>query len=182
MTPKFPLVDNMRQYGGNFVSKLADAMVAADPENFKILVDAFPQIVEKYTESETLSEEDAIRKRIDEIMPDLQLLEDRISALYESRIRLSRNAEPLRKEEWRLKSKLYIIQNNITKEQVHFSGPDANDGVWINTVDLFADRLKRVPVETRKKFAEWNGSIHLTSNLIEGSFLPTPAMTTELEA
>jgi len=50
MTPKFPLVDNMRQYGGNFVSKLADAMIAADPGNFKTLVEAFPQIVEKYAE------------------------------------------------------------------------------------------------------------------------------------
>ena len=49
MTPKFPLVENMRQYGGNFASKLADAMVAADPDNFKILVEAFPQIVEKYS-------------------------------------------------------------------------------------------------------------------------------------
>ena len=44
MTPKFPLVDTMRRYGGNFVSKLADAMVAADPENFKILVEAFRRL------------------------------------------------------------------------------------------------------------------------------------------
>lgn len=51
MTPKFPLVDNMRQDGGNFLSKLADAMVAADPDNFKKLVEAFPQIVEKYSET-----------------------------------------------------------------------------------------------------------------------------------
>jgi hypothetical protein len=47
---KFPLVDNMRQFGGNFASKLADAMVAADPDNFKTLVEAFPQIVEEYAE------------------------------------------------------------------------------------------------------------------------------------
>ena len=51
MTPKFPLVGNMRQYGGNFASKLADAMVAADPDNFKTLVEAFPQIVEEYSET-----------------------------------------------------------------------------------------------------------------------------------
>lgn len=47
--PKFPLVDNMRRYGGNFISKLADAMVAADPENYRKLLEAFPDIVEKYT-------------------------------------------------------------------------------------------------------------------------------------
>lgn len=50
MTPKFPLVDNMRRHGGNFVSKLADAMVAADPVNFDKLCAAFPDIVEKYSE------------------------------------------------------------------------------------------------------------------------------------
>lgn len=47
---KFPLIDNMRRYGGNFVSKLAEAMVAADPANFEKLVEAFPEIVKKYSE------------------------------------------------------------------------------------------------------------------------------------
>lgn len=51
MTQKFPLVDNMRRYGGNYLSKLADAMVAADPDNFKRLCAAFPEIVEKYAEA-----------------------------------------------------------------------------------------------------------------------------------
>ena len=51
MNRKFPLVDNMRLLGGNFVSKLADAMVAADPVNFDRLCAAFPEIVEKYSES-----------------------------------------------------------------------------------------------------------------------------------
>jgi hypothetical protein len=47
---KFLLIEAMRQYGGNFVSKLADAMTAADPENFKRLCDAFPDIVQKYSQ------------------------------------------------------------------------------------------------------------------------------------
>ncbi len=51
-TQKFPLVDNMRAKGGNFVSRLADAMVAADPVNFSRLCDAFPEIVGQY-KSET---------------------------------------------------------------------------------------------------------------------------------
>lgn len=45
------MVDNMRSSGGNFVSKLADAMVAADPQNYQKLCSAFPEIVEKYGES-----------------------------------------------------------------------------------------------------------------------------------
>jgi hypothetical protein len=43
------MVDNMRAHGGNFISKLADAMVAADPVNFYKLCAAFPKIVEKYS-------------------------------------------------------------------------------------------------------------------------------------
>lgn len=49
MNHKFPLVENMRRSGGNFVSKLADAMVAADPVNFDRLCAAFPEIVEKFS-------------------------------------------------------------------------------------------------------------------------------------
>lgn len=47
---KFKLVENMRKYGGNFVSKLADALIAADPKNAKRIMEAFPDIVEKYSE------------------------------------------------------------------------------------------------------------------------------------
>jgi hypothetical protein len=43
------MVDEMRRKGGNFVSKLADAMVAADPQNYMRLCVAFPEIVEKYS-------------------------------------------------------------------------------------------------------------------------------------
>jgi hypothetical protein len=47
---KFKLVENMRRRGGNFVSKLADALIAADPQNAKRIIEAFPDIVEKYSE------------------------------------------------------------------------------------------------------------------------------------
>jgi hypothetical protein len=39
----------MRRYGGNFVSKLADALIAADPSNTDRLLAAFPDIVNKYS-------------------------------------------------------------------------------------------------------------------------------------
>lgn len=42
----------MRRYGGNFVSKLADAMVAADPSNYQRLCSAFPDVVQKYASKE----------------------------------------------------------------------------------------------------------------------------------
>lgn len=46
---KFELVENMRRRGGNFVGKLADALIAADPKNAKRIMEAFPDIVEKYS-------------------------------------------------------------------------------------------------------------------------------------
>jgi hypothetical protein len=46
---KFKLVENMRRYGGNFVSKLADVLIAADPKNAERIMEAFPDIVEKYS-------------------------------------------------------------------------------------------------------------------------------------
>jgi hypothetical protein len=46
---KFKLVENMRRRGGNFVSKLADALIAADPQNTERIIKAFPDIVEKYS-------------------------------------------------------------------------------------------------------------------------------------
>lgn len=42
------LIANMERYGGNFISRLAQAMIAADPENFQRLCNAFPDVVEKY--------------------------------------------------------------------------------------------------------------------------------------
>lgn len=45
----FILIENMRQFGGNFVARLADAMAAADPQNYQRICDAFPEIVQKYS-------------------------------------------------------------------------------------------------------------------------------------
>jgi hypothetical protein len=45
---KFQLIGNMRRYGGNFVSKLADALAAADHTNAQRIYDAFPDVIDKY--------------------------------------------------------------------------------------------------------------------------------------
>lgn len=52
VSPKFPMVDNMRRFGGNFITKLAEAMVAADPKNYQTLCNAFPEVVEEYGKPE----------------------------------------------------------------------------------------------------------------------------------
>lgn len=45
---KIRLVANMQRYGGNFISNLAQTMIAADPKNFQRLCIAFPEVIEKY--------------------------------------------------------------------------------------------------------------------------------------
>jgi 2-oxo-4-hydroxy-4-carboxy--5-ureidoimidazoline (OHCU) decarboxylase len=46
---KIAIVENMRRHGGNFAEKFADALIAADPENTERLVNAFPELIKKYT-------------------------------------------------------------------------------------------------------------------------------------
>ena len=53
---KILMVENMRRYGGNFVRRLADAMIAADPVNFKILCDSFPEYVKQYSRIQNLQQ------------------------------------------------------------------------------------------------------------------------------
>ena len=172
----------MRRYGGNFVSKLAEAMVAADPNNFRILVEAFPQIVEKYAEDQAApSKEDVIRRRVDYIQQDLAQRAAQIEiaeAHYED---LVREAKPLEQELGKLRSKLYIICNKITKDKIHFSAADQNDGIWFNTVHDFKNYLGKIPEAKRKPFVEWNGRILVANELLEHGMRPTPGHTADLE-
>jgi hypothetical protein len=45
---KCRLTANMQRFGGHFIYSLAQAMIAADPENFQRLCTAFPEVTEKY--------------------------------------------------------------------------------------------------------------------------------------
>jgi hypothetical protein len=47
---KLATIQAMQRYGGNFVSRLADAMLAADWTNYCRICDAFPEIIKKYSE------------------------------------------------------------------------------------------------------------------------------------
>lgn len=49
MTPELSAtLDNMRRFGGNFCSRLADAIAAADPGNRERLLSAFPELLQRY--------------------------------------------------------------------------------------------------------------------------------------
>jgi hypothetical protein len=46
--PLHAIVWEMRKRGGSFVNCLAEAMLAADPENLRRIVRAFPEIIGTY--------------------------------------------------------------------------------------------------------------------------------------
>lgn len=49
MTPELTItIEAMRQFGGGFMVKLADTIAAADPDNRRILLNAFPDLITKY--------------------------------------------------------------------------------------------------------------------------------------
>jgi hypothetical protein len=47
---EFELLEAMTVYGGSFVQKLAELILLADPVNKRILLEAFPEYIEQYTE------------------------------------------------------------------------------------------------------------------------------------
>lgn len=47
-TERFKLTEAMLKYGGNFTQKLAMAMRSADPDNFRRILKAFPEVLLEY--------------------------------------------------------------------------------------------------------------------------------------
>lgn len=187
MTPKFPLIDNLRRYGGSFAVKLADAMAAADPENYNILTQAFPQLVDKYADMDSVTTEDAICCETDSIRLQLQSIDSRVAALESYIAEIASASQPLKEKLNELVSKLYIIQNGVSKEKIHFSGIEANSGIRFGHVDEFGQHLKSILSAERKPFAEWNTRIYALlfsdgdPKNISLYFMPTPARVSELE-
>lgn len=48
--PYMQQISAMKRYGGNFASRLADAMLAADRENLERVARAFPELIQKYSD------------------------------------------------------------------------------------------------------------------------------------
>jgi len=45
-----PIMHAMGTYGGSFAKSLSQAMLLADPDNLQRIVNAFPELIEKYKE------------------------------------------------------------------------------------------------------------------------------------
>jgi len=72
-------------------------------------------------------------------------------------------------------SQEFISANQITREQVELSG--GNDKPWFGTVYEFGKWLAANP---KKPWAEWNGRIYHTIDLINGRMPEMPAFTEHL--
>jgi hypothetical protein len=186
-TPRFPLIDNLRRYGGNFAAKLADAMAAADPESCAILVQAFPKLVDKYANMDPVTTENVICNEIDNVGLQLEPVDARVRALESCVTQITAVRQPLRKRLNQLESRLYVIQNGLSKERIHFSVPGANSGIWFGDIDRFGRHLRSIPLAERKPFAEWNGRVYALifsdgdPENVSPCFIPTPVCISELE-
>lgn len=76
---------------------------------------------------------------------------------------------------WRLKSRRWIEVNGVTREQVYLLS-DCDE--YILDRLQFAKWIARQP--NQKRFAEWNGKIHFTSDIIAGLCIDSEAYVADL--
>ena len=72
-------------------------------------------------------------------------------------------------------SRQFIAENGITRQQVEMS---SDTGEWFYTIDSFS---KWLLVNSDKKWAEWNGRIYYTSDILDGRMPIMPGMVKHLQ-
>jgi hypothetical protein len=71
-----------------------------------------------------------------------------------------------------LKSKLFIAENQITRDGVQLSQGDGMP--WYGTVYEFGKWMR--DTGCNKRWCEWNGRLYNTSDIIRGKMYETPAL------
>jgi len=106
-----------------------------------------------------------------------QDIDTAITAL-EANIRpLQHRVDQLRDERKALLSWQFIEANNITRADVEMSSGD--DRPYFGVIETFAKWMKNRG--THKRFAEWNGTIYFTTDLLNGRMpRDMPARTSDL--
>ena len=82
---------------------------------------------------------------------------------------LTARLERLRREKAERDSRSFIAVNKITRDDVEMSSGDGKPWFWI--VGKFADWLS---ANSKKRWAEWNGRIYHTSDLLAGRMPDMP--------
>lgn len=103
-------------------------------------------------------------------MRDTTEHEAAISTLKGERKTLEAKLTLLDRELRQMQSKNFIEANGITLSDVEMSSGD--DKPWFYNIDTFMCWLKKHQI--LKQFAEWNGYLHYTRDLIAGASKPTP--------
>ena len=85
--------------------------------------------------------------------------------------------EVLEQERRELASRAFIEANAITKDDVESSSGDGKP--WFGTVGEFIKWLR--VQEKQRRFAEWNGTIYFTSDLLSGRMPDMPASISDLK-
>jgi len=97
-------------------------------------------------------------------MRTIESIEAEIAGLVDNIKPLSARLAKLSDEFRACKSKQFIHVNGITRDNVEMSKGD--DRPWFGHVWKFAEWLRRKP--EAKRWAEWNGRIYHTSDLLAG--------------
>lgn len=106
---------------------------------------------------------------VDELNTEIADIEKRITPLANRKASLMRERDQLIAKEW-------IAASRITKDDVQLS---TNDGMpWFGHIVQFGEWLKKQ--RRRKLFAEWNGRIYYTDDIISGQIRDLPAMIKDL--
>lgn len=100
--------------------------------------------------------------KLDLYRQELQEIRGKIRPLMERQSQVLREIDRLESQQW-------IEANGVTREQVQT--PD-DTGEWFGVLDKFVDWLKKQ--ENPKRFAEWNGRLYFTSELIAGRWERDP--------
>lgn len=100
-------------------------------------------------------------------MTELEIVERKIEQTKELIRPLNAELNKLIAKLRKMKSKQWIETNEVTRDQIEMSSGD--DRPWFGHVGEFVKWLKQRR-GILKRFAEWNGRIYLTADLLAGRF------------
>lgn len=106
--------------------------------------------------------------RLADVSREIELLRSQILPLND-------RLERLEREQDSLESEAFIAANKIRKADVEMSSGDGKP--WFGTVMKFKDWLRG---KSSKRWAEWNGRIYHTSDLIAGRMPHMPGYVDQL--
>lgn len=104
-------------------------------------------------------------------MKDITKLREAVKGLKAQRDILDHDIALAERLLRQMQSQNFIEANGVTARDVELSTRD--DKSWFGDIDMFNSWIRTN--NCKKRFAEWNGSLHYVSDLLADKFQPTPA-------